>query len=104
MIDVEETGNHSDSQPLPLTIALAPDQLEMLAARVADVFEDRRDEGFVDVDGAAAFLGMSRAAVCHLVERDRLPRHRAPEPGCCSIAGSFAPGWSGADERAHIGT
>ena len=77
MIDVEETGNHSDSQPLPLTIALAPDQLEMLAARVADVFEDRRDEGFVDVDGAAAFLGMSRAAVCHLVERDRIPtRHR----------------------------
>jgi excisionase family DNA binding protein len=59
-----------------LTIALAPDQLELLARRVADVLELRRDEGFVDVDGAADFLSVSRTSIYHLVERDRLPHHR----------------------------
>ena len=77
MIDVEQTGNHSDLQPLLLTISLAPEQLELLASRVADVLESRRDDGFVDVDGAAAFLSVSRAAVYHLVERGQLPYHRA---------------------------
>jgi excisionase family DNA binding protein len=32
---------------------------------------------FVDVDGAAEFLGLSRKAVYRLVERHRLPHHRA---------------------------
>lgn len=77
MIDVEQTGNHTESLPLLLTIALAPDQFELLARAVADLVEQGRDEGFVDVDGAAAFLGLSRRAVYRLVERDRLPHHRA---------------------------
>ena len=33
--------------------------------------ERRRDDGFVDVDGAAACLSVSRASIYHLVERDR---------------------------------
>jgi excisionase family DNA binding protein len=57
-------------------VTLAPDQLEVLARRVAELLELRRDEGFVDVDGAAVFLGVSRAAVYHLAERDRLPHYR----------------------------
>jgi hypothetical protein len=43
--DVEQTGNHGDPQPLQLTVALAPDQLELLASQVADVLERRRDDG-----------------------------------------------------------
>jgi excisionase family DNA binding protein len=77
VIDVEQTGNHTDAQPLPLAIALAPDQLEVLASVLADVLERRRDAGFVDVDGAADYLGLSRKAIYRLVERDRLPHHRA---------------------------
>jgi excisionase family DNA binding protein len=76
VIDVEQTGNHSDAQLFPLTVALAPDQLEVLASRVADVLERRRDDGFIDVDGATAYLSISRASIYHLVERDRLPHHR----------------------------
>jgi excisionase family DNA binding protein len=57
-------------------VVLAPDQLELLARRVADLLEDRRDEGFVDVPGAAAFLSISQASIYHLVERERLPHHR----------------------------
>ena len=51
--------------------------LEGIAERVADLLEVRRDEGFLDVDGAAEFLGLSRKAVYHLVERRKLPHHRA---------------------------
>jgi excisionase family DNA binding protein len=74
---VEQTGNHSEPPPFPLTVALAPDQLELLAFRVADLLERNRDDGFVDVDGAAEFLCLSRRAVYRLVERDRVPHHRA---------------------------
>ena len=77
MIDVEQTGNHTDSQPLQLTVMLAPGQLELLGSRVADLLERRRDDGFVDINGAAEFLSLSRRAVYRLVERDRLPHHRA---------------------------
>ena len=100
MIDVEQTGNHTESLPLLLTIALAPDQFELLARAVADLVEQGRDEGFVDVDGAAAFLGLSRRAVYRLVERDRLPHHRAGlAAGCCSTGGSCGRGWSFVRQR-----
>ena len=77
MNEVEQTGNQPNTDILPLTVALAAEQVEVLARRVADLLEDRRDDGFVDIDAAADFLGLSRAAVYHLVERDRVPHHRA---------------------------
>jgi hypothetical protein len=55
VIDVEQIGNHSDAQSPPLTIALTPDQLELLASRSADVLELRCDDCYVEVDGATAF-------------------------------------------------
>jgi hypothetical protein len=93
VIHVEQTGNHPDAQPLPLTVALPPDQLGLLARAVADLLEQGRDEGFVDVNGAADFLCLARRAVYRLVERDRLPHHRAGlAAGCCSIGGSSGVG------------
>jgi excisionase family DNA binding protein len=59
-----------------LTILLPRDQLETLALRVADLLGDRRDDGFLDVDGAAGFLSTTRKAIYHLVERRRIRSHR----------------------------
>lgn len=44
-------------------------------ARVVDGI-DRADDGFLDADGAAEYLGLTRKAVYALVERRRLPFHR----------------------------
>jgi excisionase family DNA binding protein len=61
---------------LELKINLPPEALDSLAQRVADVLEDRRDDGFVDAAGAAEYLGLSRKAIYALVERGKLPCHR----------------------------
>jgi excisionase family DNA binding protein len=61
---------------LNLTVALPADQLDALAARVAELLEAGRDDGFLDADGAAEFLGLTRKALYHLLERRRLPHHR----------------------------
>ena len=37
---------------------------------------DRADDGFLDADGAAEYLGLTRKAIYALVERGRLPYHR----------------------------
>jgi hypothetical protein len=67
----------SGAAALEIVVVLAPAQLAALADRVADVIDQRRDDGFIDVDGAARFLGdCSRAAVYHVVERDRIRSHR----------------------------
>ena len=69
----------SQSQAAPtepaftLTLALGPDHLEALARRVAELLDESRDDGFLDVDGAADYLGLSRKGVYRLVERRRLP-------------------------------
>ena len=64
-------------QGMALTLALSPEQLEALAWRVADLHERQRDGGFLDVDGAAAYLATTPKAVYHLVERNTLPHYRA---------------------------
>ena len=72
-----DSANEVSEAALALTIMLAPDQLDTLAWRVAELLREGRDDGFLDVDGAAEYLGLSRKAVYHLVERRRLPHHRA---------------------------
>lgn len=62
---------------LALAATLAPAQLDALAAHVADLLREGRDDGFLDVAGAAEYLSTTRKAVYHLVERGRLPHHRA---------------------------
>jgi excisionase family DNA binding protein len=59
-----------------LTVVLPPDQFEALAKRVAALLDEGRDDGFLDADAAAEYLGLSRKAVYALVERRRLPYHR----------------------------
>ncbi len=70
-------GNRSTNAALELTVVLARQEFEALAVRVAALLEERRDDGFVAVDGAAEFLDLSRKAVYGLVERHGLPHHRA---------------------------
>jgi len=65
------------TEGLTLTLELSPGQLEQLTQRVAQLLADKRDQGFLDVAGAAAYLSLSRTAVYHLVERGKLPHHRA---------------------------
>ena len=48
---------------------------EEAVARVVENV-DRADDGFLDADGAAEYLGLTRKAVYALVERGRLPYHR----------------------------
>jgi excisionase family DNA binding protein len=67
----------SAAQPLALTVMLAPDEFEALADRVAGLLLERRDEGFLDVDGAADYLATTPKAIYHLVERCRIPHRRA---------------------------
>ena len=62
---------------LQLTVTLPPDQLDALAAQVAQLLADGRDDGFLDVAGAAAYLSTTPKAIYHQVERGRLPHHRA---------------------------
>jgi hypothetical protein len=64
-------------EALTLAVTLPADQFEALAEHVAELLDERRDNGYLDVDGAAAFLGRcSRKAVYHLVERGRIRTHR----------------------------
>jgi excisionase family DNA binding protein len=67
------TGDRS----LTVSVTLAADQLELLAEHVADLLRDSRDDGYLDIDAAARFLGgCSRNAVYHLVERGRIRARR----------------------------
>jgi excisionase family DNA binding protein len=62
---------------IALTVVLPPDQLEAFAQRVADLLRQGRDDGFLDVRGAAVYLSTTPKGVYHLVERRRLPHDRA---------------------------
>lgn len=62
--------------PPTLTVTFPPEQFEALARRVANALEDGRDDGFLDTDGAAEYLGLTRKAVYALVERRKLPYYR----------------------------
>jgi excisionase family DNA binding protein len=65
------------AEPLALTVTLPPDQFDALAQHVAELLRDGRDAGFLDVYGAADYLATTQKAIYHLVERNRLPHHRA---------------------------
>jgi len=55
-----------------------PAELIATIAEKAAAIVNEQDRGFLDIDAAAAFLGgCSRKRIYHLVERGRLPHHRA---------------------------
>lgn len=56
---------------LALTLELSAEQVDFVARRVLDLLKEERD-GFLDVDGAAAFLKTTRSGIYHLRERGRL--------------------------------
>jgi excisionase family DNA binding protein len=62
---------------LTFTVTLTTEQLERIAQRVALLISDQRDDGFLDVAGAARYLSTTPKAIYHLVERRQLPHHRA---------------------------
>jgi excisionase family DNA binding protein len=66
-----------DSPRASLTVCFTGEQVEALAFEVAKVLDDARDDGFLDVAGAAAYLSTTRKGIYHLVERRHLPHHRA---------------------------
>jgi excisionase family DNA binding protein len=72
-----EHDHEARDAALPLTVMLPPDQLETVARRAADLVADGRDDGFMDVDGAAAFLSLSPKAIYHKTERDQIPHYHA---------------------------
>jgi hypothetical protein len=54
---------------------------EIVMRAVADALaakEPVAPAGFVDVEGAAAFIASTPAAIRSLVQRDAIPYHRAP--------------------------
>jgi hypothetical protein len=54
---------------------------ELIRRAVADALADQQPqapEGFLDVDGAAAFLSSTPSAIRSLVKSDRIPVHRTP--------------------------
>lgn len=65
---------------IDLHVGLPPEFVEAVAMRVADLLAERQapvaDEGFLDVNGAAAFLACPKSRVYALVSAGRLPHHR----------------------------
>jgi excisionase family DNA binding protein len=60
-----------------VTVAVPAEAIDALAQRAAAIVSEQ-DSGFLDVEGAAAYLGgCSRKRIYHLVERGQLPHHRA---------------------------
>ena len=67
----------ADAAGLELSLELSAEQLQLLAYRVARLLADAHDDGFLDTDGAARYLSLTKSAVYHLVERRQLPHQRA---------------------------
>jgi hypothetical protein len=64
------------SEALPLALELPPILVEALAERAA-AYVDEQNAGYLDVAGAARFLGnCSRKRIYNLVERGLLPHRK----------------------------
>jgi excisionase family DNA binding protein len=65
----------------PLNVSLPPEFLEAVAQRAAEILAERQgepvaDDGYLDVDGAAAFLACGKGRIYDLVSARRIPVHR----------------------------
>lgn len=65
-----------------LELAIPDDVVERIAERAAEIMADRQscrsedDNGYLDVDGAAAFLACPKSRIYALVSAKRIPHHR----------------------------
>jgi excisionase family DNA binding protein len=72
-----ERGVAPVSEAAPLALELPPVLVEAVAQRAAEIVAEQNG-GFLDVRGAAQFLGgCSTKRIYNLVERGELPHHRA---------------------------
>jgi len=67
----------ADLEREPFTLTLTSEQEDALVERVSERLQGSRDEGFLDVPGAAQYLSTTAKAIYALVERRQLPHHRA---------------------------
>jgi excisionase family DNA binding protein len=67
----------ADLEREPFTLTLTSEQEDALVQRVSERLEGSRDDGFLDVPGAAQYLSTTAKAIYALVERQQLPHHRA---------------------------
>ena len=66
-----------EREPFTLTLTLTPEQEDALVERVSERLQESRDDGFLDVPGAAQYLSTTAKAIYALVERQQLPHSRA---------------------------
>jgi excisionase family DNA binding protein len=66
-----------EREPFTLTLSLTSEQEDALVQRVSERLEESRDDGFLDVPGAAQYLSTTAKAIYALVERQQLPHNRA---------------------------
>ena len=67
----------ADAEREPFTLTLTSEQEDALIKRVSERLEESRDDGFLDVPGAAQYLSTTAKAIYALVERRQLPHNRA---------------------------
>jgi excisionase family DNA binding protein len=67
----------ADLEREPFTLTLTSEQEDALIQRVTERLQESRDEGFIDVPGAAQYLSTTAKAIYALVERQQLPHNRA---------------------------
>jgi len=66
-----------EREPFTLTLSLTSEQEDALVQRVSERLQESRDDGFLDVPGAAQYLSTTAKAIYALVERQQLPHNRA---------------------------
>lgn len=67
----------ADLEREPFTLTLTSEQEDALIQRVSERLQESADDGFLDVPAAAQFLSTTAKAIYALVERHKLPHHRA---------------------------
>jgi excisionase family DNA binding protein len=67
----------ADLEREPFTLTLTSEQEDALIQRVSERLQESRDQGFLDVPGAAQYLSTTAKAIYALVERQQLPHNRA---------------------------
>jgi len=67
----------TDVEREPFTLSLTLEQEDALVQRVSERLQESRDEGFLDVPGAAQYLSTTAKAIYALVERQQVPHNRA---------------------------
>jgi len=69
--------HNADLERERFTLTLTSEQEDALIERVSEQLQESRNDGFLDVPGAAQYLSTTAKAIYALVERHKLPHNRA---------------------------